>query len=456
MSISFDKSKLLGIGIQKRNGELPKETTWQFINENYANNSFADGEQVRIWVKNQLRNKKNSNTTTQVDANTHSEAMTLQDVNNAKEKFREEFEIKSDGTHVSSKLLDLSLEELSLMENKSVEFLLKSHGYDPSEWELVSTTSRKWGIYSKIDKIQTLYASKVTAKPRKDELSLENVKSIFAEMSKTYISPIHVPTRYNENGKMLELSIADLHLGKLCWSGDSNDTYNFEIARKRFFHIINDVLTKTENQKFEKIIFVWSNDFFHYDNLASSTTAGTKQDTDLKLAQMFKIGVKMLIDAIDMLSKIAPVETFYVGSNHDKLMSYFATEYLYAWFRNSINITVDADPKIRKYIEFGKCLIQFSHGHAEGKRIGDVMSVEERAAWGRCPFTEVHAGHFHSERTITKDNGVVVRYLGSPTGTDTWHYESGYVSAIKRGQSFVWDRENGLEQAIYTTIHKEV
>lgn len=450
--MSFSKSNLINIGIKKRNKQI--DLTWNQINENHADNFFRDGEECRIWVKNQIRsmNRKQSLNKDSIAKKQENKNEIIQDETILKQKFKEEFEIKSDGTHVSSKLIDLSLEELSLMENKSVEFLLRAHGYDPEEWELVNTTSRKWGIYSKIDKIQTLYASKIICRPRKDELSIENIKKIFSEMDREYSPISHTPIKYSSTGKMLELSIADLHLGKLCWVGDSNDTYNFEIARKRFFYIINDVLSKVNNHSFQKILFVWSNDFFHFDNLASSTTAGTRQDTDLKLTQMFKIGMKMLIEAVDILKSIAPVETFYIGSNHDKLLSYFATETLAAWFRNESRVTVDTDPTIRKYVEFGKCLIQFSHGHSEGKRIGDVMSIEEREAWGRCPYNEVHAGHFHSERTVTKDNGVIVRYLGSPTGTDTWHYESGYVGAIKKGQSFIWDKETGLEQIIYTTI----
>lgn len=433
--MNLSKEQLLEIGTKKRNGELPKEQTWQWIADTYGGDTFADGETLRSWVKNQLLRKNKIN-----------------DDSNKKEnetQFKESFEIKKDGSQTSSKLV-----EISETTNKNPRYLLEAHGFDPDEWKLVNAKGSEWTGYSKQDGQFPMYASKITVEPRKDSLDIETIKKIFKEMSQEYKRPTHRILESNNSGKMLEISIADLHIGKLCWVGDSNDTYNFEIARDRFFYIIKDVLTKTQGYKFEKIIFVWSNDFFHFDNLSNSTTNFTRQDTDLKLPQMFKLGVRMLIEAIDILSSIAPVETFYVGSNHDKLVSYFATEYIDAWYKDDKNVRVDTDPKIRKYVEFGKCLIQFSHGHAEGKRIGDVMSVEEREAWGRCVFNEVHAGHFHSEKTVSKDNGVIVRYLGSPTGTDTWHYESGYVSAIKKGQSFVWDREHGLEQIIYTTITK--
>lgn len=432
----MDHNKLLEIGIKKRNKELTD--SWADLADRYSEGLFSDGESFRMWVKNRLRSKE-----AKINSVSKEESSDIENDKN----FKETLEIHKDGTQSSSKLVEMSLED-----SKDVNFLLKSHGYDIDIWELISAKSNVWNAYSKKDGTMTLYSSKISVKPRKEELTFESLKKYFAEMDINYQRPHHTPIRFSEDGKMLEVSIADLHLGKLAWDGDAGDTYNWNIARERFFFIINDVLSRTKDYKLEKILFVWSHDFFHYDGGNVTTTAGTRQDTDLKLAQMYKIGTKMLVEAIDLLSQFAPVHTFYVGANHDKLLSYCATEHLGAWFRNDDNVTVDTDPKIRKYFEFGQNLIQFSHGHAEGKRIGELMPVEAREAWGRTSYHEVHAGHFHSEKTITKDNGVIVRFMGSPTGTDTWHYESGYCGAVKKGQSFLWDKENGLELVINTTV----
>ena len=38
------------------------------------------------------------------------------------------------------------------------------------------------------------------------------------------------------------------------------------------------------------------------------------------------------------------------------------------------------------------------------------------------------------------------------TGTDMWHRNSGYVGAIKKCQSFLWDKEKGLKNIIITTV----
>lgn len=60
-------------------------------------------------------------------------------------------------------------------------------------------------------------------------------------------------------------------------------------------------------------------------------------------------------------------------------------------------------------------------------------------------------GHFHSEK-VREEGGIIFRNLGSVTGTDAWHYEQGYVGAVKKHQSFIWDYEKGLSEILITNI----
>jgi hypothetical protein len=434
------RDTLLDLGIKKRNKEI--SDSWQKLADEHSEGFFTSGENYRCWVKEQLRKKGELN-----NATPKTEQPKGDNSIDPIKSYGEKLEIHKDGSHSSDKLLQMSAEQ-----SKDVNYLLSAHGYDSSSWELLSARNNFWNVYSKVDGVQTLYSSKISVKPRIDSLSEEDLKEFFTNLSTNYQSPIHTPSNYNYDGKMLELNISDLHLGKLCWSGDSNDTYNYEIARERFFYIINDVLTRTKHYKFSKILFIWSNDFFHTDGINGTTTAGTRQDTDMRWQQMYKLGYQMLIEGIDLCSQFAPVETFYIGSNHDKATSYYAMEHLYAWYRNNPNITINNDAKSRKYVEFGKCLIGFSHGHAEGKRAGKLMPSEAREAWGRTLYHEFHAGHFHSEKAVVEENGIIVRYVSSPTGTDNWHFESGYVGAIQKSMSFVWDKECGMTDVLNTTI----
>jgi len=380
--------------------------------------------------------------------NTYKETKNLEEDTSAEEEiinnYRSEVEILKDGSQKSDKLIKMSVED-----SKNTDFLLKSHGYDPKVWEIVNAKSSIWNQHNKEDGTLTLFSSKITVKPKKNEFDVEDVKEIVNDLMKNYTPPSLQSIKHKENGKLLEVNISDLHLNKL---GHIDNEYDHNLAEKAFFYILDDVINKTQHMKFEKVYFIWSHDFFNIDGLTKTTTGGTPQDVSTRFANMYKQGKRMLIQAIDLLRQIAPVETIQVGANHDRLTSYTMSEVLDAWFRNEDNVLIDNDPLSRKYRRFGKCLIGFSHGHAEKKRLGKIMPIEARKDWGETLFAEIHAGHFHSEQAVKEENGVIVRYLSSPSGSDNWHYESGYVGAIKKAQSFVWDKDKGMELMINTSV----
>lgn len=271
-------------------------------------------------------------------------------------------------------------------------------------------------------------------------------------MSKNY-TPKHENIKYNiTNGKLLEISVLDLHLGKLGWHGDSGENYDYKIATQRFKYIIQDILEQVNHLEFEEIIFVWSNDFFHFDTINGTTTSQTHLDTDLRWQKLFRIGVELLIWAIDLISKKAKVRTFYIGSNHDRMISYFSLNYLYAWYRNNNNVIIDYDGISRKYIQYGKCMIGYCHGSEEGKKISNIMAIESPEIWGKTLFRYMHCGHYHSLLVHEEKNGCITSWLGSPTGADFWHYSKGFIGAIKCGYGFVYDKELGQRMEIRSNI----
>lgn len=280
-----------------------------------------------------------------------------------------------------------------------------------------------------------------------DELVNENMR----RFSKEYTGPMVPLVKPTETGKMLEISIVDLHLGKLSWEPETTENYDHKIAERRFMKVIYDITERTKHIKFEKIIFPIGNDFFNFDLPDGTTTGGTLQNNDLRYQKMYDKGIELLVKAIDILAVYAPVEVILVPGNHDMAMSYYCAKTIQAWFRNNENITVNAGPTTRKYVEFGKCLIGFTHGDKERKRLFGNMQVEAAEAWGRTTYREWHVGHLHSEQT-KEENGVIVRNLSSVTSTDSWHYQQGYRGAICKSQSFVWDRENGLTDILMTNI----
>jgi hypothetical protein len=259
---------------------------------------------------------------------------------------------------------------------------------------------------------------------------------------------------------MAEVNIADLHLGKLCWHGDTGENYDIKIGRDVFRRIVGEIADQLRGMALEYITIVWCNDFFNSDTIDKTTTAGTPQDTDVRWQKLFNLGVDLLVEATDIFAGIAPVRMFYTASNHDELTSYHAIKYLSAWFRGDERVEIDTDAMPRKYMLYGITLLGFGHGEKEGSggsrdkasRLASMMPIEAPELWGHAKCREFHAGHLHSEQMIQEINGVIVRRISAPPAADTYHVKHGYIGAVRKAQTFLYDRERGLLQIINTPV----
>lgn len=330
--------------------------------------------------------------------------------------------------------------------------VMKVLGFDPMRFKLVGANAKKgsWNMASRKDGKIDLYSFKLSASVRpldetKGEVSFEAVQEVLRKIADKAEKPIVYKRKFDRNmeKKIAIVNIADLHLGKLAWAPECGESYDSKIAINRFNYIISESIDRLKAEKnISKIVFYWSQDFFHFDGKDQVTTAGTFQQTDVRWQKMFMLGTELLVDAIYSLKEIADVQTFYVRSNHDEQVGFYATNVLAARFANDKQVTVDLSPSPRKYVEFGINLLGFAHGDKEGKRISATMSNEQMEAWGRTLNHEFFLGHFHSQR-VYEDGGVVCRHLSSPCGTDAWHNQMGFIGAQKAAQMFIRGEKTG-------------
>lgn len=363
-----------------------------------------------------------------------------------------EVSINKDGSKSSSKLIEMTEEQ-----SKDVNFLLKAHGFDINSWELTTAKNNIWNVYSRADGISTLYSSKISVKPRKDSITLDAFKQDFLDfVNNLDRQPQFDYVPHGTNGKMLEINIPDLHLGKRGNETVVGENYNIKIAETRFLNAINDILDKVEHYgTFDKVIFPIGNDFFNSDTVNGTTTKGTTQDNDGRWQELFLSGIKLLVKGIDAIvdRTKSNVEVFCINGNHDVQSSFYATMYLSAYYKEHPLVKIDESPKLRKYIEYGNTLIGFSHGSDEGKRIETIMQNEMREAYGRTEYHYFHLGHLHIEKMYQTNDNIEIHNLPSLSGQDAWHYASGYVGAKKKATAFVYDYDDGKELQI-TSVAK--
>lgn len=377
---------------------------------------------------------------------------------------KEEVEFRGDNTRTIKKDLFLTEDEAS-----SPKLIMQKMGFDPLLWEVIScrVTRGNYDVTLKLEDIgengkkvsipQTVtnykYSIVLSVKPVAGHLTTLDLEEVFSNIA----FPKAEDYQYDGGDKMLELPIFDLHLGKFA---DSNETgqepYNLEIAETIFKNTIADILGKVDAYGLDiaRIVFPIGQDFYHFDTIGGTTTSGTQVDTDGKWHKVFEKGVELLIWAIEQLRVVAPVDVFYVAGNHDKAMSYFATVGLYHLYSKNENVSVVIGVQPRRYVKFGKCLIGFSHGRDEGKRIQNMMQLEVPEYWGVTQFREMHLGDLHHESSF-EDGGVIYRRISSVTPPDEWHSTKGYLGAQRKTTAFVWDADKGLELMINSLANSE-
>ena len=377
---------------------------------------------------------------------------------------KEEVEFKSDNSRTVKKDIYLTEDEAA-----SPESIMKKMGFDPLLWEVISckVTRGNYDVTLKLESIDVdgkkasepktitnyKYSVVLSVKPITGYLTTLDLEEVFSNI----VFPKIEDYKYDGGNKLLELPFFDVHFGKYA---DPNETgqepYNLEIAETIFKNAIMDILSKVDAYGLDimRIVFPIGQDFFHFDTINGTTTSGTPVDTDGKWHKVFEKGVEVLIWAIEQLRVVAPVDVFYVAGNHDKAMSYYATVGLYHLYRESENVNVLLGLQPRRYVKFGKCLIGFSHGRKEGKRIQDMMQLEVPEYWGETQFREMHMGDLHHEAS-DEGGGVMYRRISSITPPDEWHAEKGYIGAQRKAMAFVWDAENGLELMINSLANSE-
>lgn len=249
--------------------------------------------------------------------------------------------------------------------------------------------------------------------------------------------------------QLLELAIFDLHLGKLSWKGETGEDYDMSIAIQRYKDCIAELLSRTDLSKIDRILLPLGNDMIHIDNKFKTTTAGTPQDTDGRFAKIIRVAKRLMIDTIEELSAIAPVDVMIVPGNHDQTVMFTLGEILEAFFYGNEDVTIYNDPKLRKYYKYGQNMIMFTHGSEEKHAdLGLIAATEAPSIWANTKYREVHLGHLHKSKSVKYTNvdeyqGFKIRIINSLSGTDAWHYSKGYMS-LKGAEAFIWDAEKGL------------
>jgi len=329
---------------------------------------------------------------------------------------------------------------------------LKEINFDEERYQIKKVREEKYGSSKNPCYLcDVTYENKV---PKGLPTAQELLRS-FREQAKSY-SPTSYATRVPANKdagrRLVEVCLFDHHFGQLSWKPEVGENYDIKIAKKLAIDAVADLLSQVPKDV-DKFLLPVGNDFFNVNSSLNTTLKGTPQAEDCRYQKTFTEGGRLVVTIIDMLSAIAPVDVVIVTGNHDAERSFYLGEYLHAWYHNCDYVAIENAPNLRKYYQWGKVGIVFTHGDKKDKgKLHTLMASENPKMWANTVFREAHIGHLHRKGEtfyeLSEDNKFTVRVMPSLVAKDDYHHGEGY-SHIRRSLAILWDSERG-QRAEYT------
>jgi len=339
---------------------------------------------------------------------------------------------------------------------RTLEQALKASAVDTKVWEVERFVINKWDCVAKIEPKNSkkkvlaateLWQVKVFLRRKVPVTIEEGLKLFLAQVPAAKTDRIFYEK--HADPYLLEVSIWDHHFGKLAWGRETGENYDLKIAEQIYSDAAHELIEKSRGFNIDKIVLPIGQDFFHVDGPNNTTTAGTPQDVDGRLAKIFATGQRALINLCDLLMGIAPVHILWVPGNHDWYTSWYLIKVLEAHYRHTRTVTVDASEMPRKHIEYGVNLLGYTHGCDEKHgSLPAIMAGQWPHEWARTTHREWKLGHFHRVKETHYNaaetiDGVLVRVLPSLCGTDSWHFKKGYVGGMRAAQAFLYSAKRG-------------
>ena len=228
------------------------------------------------------------------------------------------------------------------------------------------------------------------------------------------------------------ISLADMHFGKTHIDKTVDD----------FKNAIKELISRVGVKRIEKIILPIGNDLFHTEGSTQATTKGTKMFDYSYWKDTFSIVWKLLIEEINKLELIAPVDIPIILGNHSEATEYYLGCLLEAYYMNNPNVNVMNDNFPRKYLHFGKVLLGFDHGELKPAQYPLLMATERPVEFSKSSTRIMLTGHLHSQQSY-EINSVQIKFLPSLCPSDDWHDKMGY-SSKKAAQGYKFNNEGLL------------
>lgn len=328
-----------------------------------------------------------------------------------------EIVLNKDGSQSSTTQLQMTSEQA-----KDPDFVLRAHGFDPTEWEIISARNNFWQQNSQENGLIDLYQSKITVKPKVGKVSIDDALSVFNRD----IKPVKVSNVTKGHNSIL-IPLFDMHFG----------ITRIDKLQGHLQQIAN--ILKSGQKNIEIII---GGDVLHSDFITKSQTSSNTQLDLVKTIRALNEAEEFFSSLIELSLKYSGnVEVKAVSGNHDT-----DSQYMFVWglSKKFPQVVFENVPNTERLaFQFDKIGVMVAHGNLALKRLPMLFANEYSDIWSSSTYRLITSGHFHTEKLQDVD-GVVMHQFGTVKPNDPYEVANGYTTGRKHLQLLEFGKERLL------------
>ncbi|MBK6920538.1 MAG: metallophosphoesterase [Deltaproteobacteria bacterium] len=239
--------------------------------------------------------------------------------------------------------------------------------------------------------------------------------------------------------------LGDPHIGLYCWAEECGESFDLQTAIDQYLAVASILFRRAPVGSDALLIDL--GDFYHADDPQYRTSSGRHVvDVDTRYGKVIPAGFDIMATLVDAaLQQHRRVHVWCLRGNHDDKTTLALRGYLQGRYANNPRVVLDATPGKFHYLEFGANLLGATHGDSlkgkRGRTLHEIMTTDQRAAWGRTRHAKWFVGHVHHESTSEVGDCRVETYR-TLAPKDAWHAASGYRSG-RDTRLEIFHREHG-------------
>jgi hypothetical protein len=314
------------------------------------------------------------------------------------------------------------------VERRAASMALK--GYSPTH-DMTHTVPDGF----KVKGVSTLYREDgtVAAQWVKSAADAERQRAMLQEAVAAFCEDLPKLPRRKAEGRHLNhlhtvYPMGDPHIGLNTWAEECGQPWDLAIAERVHCGAMAELVAGAPATEGATIIDL--GDLLHYDSIAAVTPrGGNNLDVDGRYAKVIRVGIKVMRQCIESaLTKHNSVHVICIAGNHDETGGLWMSAALSHIYDREPRVTVDTQPSLFAYFEFGRNLIGVHHGHTcKMKDLPAVMAADRSASWGRSLHRYWYTGHIHHQNVLELP-GCVVESFNTLAPNDAYATSGGWRS----------------------------